>query len=67
MDLVSIKFQVRHWPDIQNYGASTMFERVKPTEQRSTLHRKYGKVVRTAPNVIDVSDPTMIPVIYNLK
>ena len=31
------------------------------------LHRKYGKVVRTAPNVIDVADPAMIPVIYNLK
>jgi hypothetical protein len=31
------------------------------------LHRKYGKIVRTAPNVVDVSDPAMIPVIYNLK
>ncbi|KAG4429800.1 hypothetical protein IFR05_014722, partial [Cadophora sp. M221] len=31
------------------------------------LHRKYGKLVRTAPNVVDVSDPAMIPVIYNIK
>ena len=29
------------------------------------LHRKYGKLVRIAPNVVDVGDPTMIPVIYN--
>jgi hypothetical protein len=25
------------------------------------LHKKYGKLVRTAPNVVDVSDPSMIP------
>ena len=31
------------------------------------LHKKYGKLVRTAPNVVDVSDPSMIPVIYNIK
>jgi hypothetical protein len=31
------------------------------------LHRKYGKLVRTAPNVVDVGDPAMIPVIYNIK
>ncbi|KAH7355128.1 putative cytochrome P450 oxidoreductase [Rhexocercosporidium sp. MPI-PUGE-AT-0058] len=31
------------------------------------LHKKYGKLVRTAPNVVDVSDPAMIPVIYNIK
>jgi hypothetical protein len=31
------------------------------------LHKKYGKLVRTAPNVVDVSDASMIPVIYNIK
>ncbi|KAK0119669.1 hypothetical protein ONS95_011106 [Cadophora gregata] len=31
------------------------------------LHKMYGKLVRTAPNVVDVSDPAMIPVIYNAK
>ncbi|KAL2070498.1 hypothetical protein VTL71DRAFT_13524 [Oculimacula yallundae] len=31
------------------------------------LHKKYGKLVRTSPNVVDVSDPAMIPVIYNVK
>jgi len=31
------------------------------------LHKKYGKLVRTAPKVVDVSDPSMIPVIYNIK
>ena len=31
------------------------------------LHKKYGKLVRIAPNVVDVSDPAMIPVIYNVK
>lgn len=29
------------------------------------LHRKYGKLVRVGPNAISVSDPEMIPVIYN--
>jgi len=29
------------------------------------LHRKYGKLVRIGPQVISVSDPAMIPVIYN--
>ncbi|KAF8853739.1 putative cytochrome P450 pisatin demethylase [Acephala macrosclerotiorum] len=31
------------------------------------LHKKYGKLVRTAPDVVDVADPAMIPVIYNIK
>jgi hypothetical protein len=31
------------------------------------LHEKYGKLVRTGPNVVDISDPSMIPVIYNIK
>jgi hypothetical protein len=31
------------------------------------LHKMHGKLVRIAPNVIDISDPTMIPIIYNLK
>ena len=29
------------------------------------LHREYGKLVRIGPNVVSVSDPAMIPVIYN--
>ena len=31
------------------------------------LHRNHGKLVRTAPNVVDVGDTAMIPVIYNIK
>ncbi len=31
------------------------------------LHKNYGKLVRLAPNVVDVSDPAMIQVIYNVK
>ena len=31
------------------------------------LHRKYGKMVRIAPNKVSISDPAVIPVIYNLK
>ncbi|KUJ19272.1 putative cytochrome P450 pisatin demethylase [Mollisia scopiformis] len=31
------------------------------------LHKKYGKLVRTAPNVIDVSDAAEIPKIYDIK
>ena len=29
------------------------------------LHRKYGPLVRIGPNTISVSDPSMIPIIYN--
>jgi hypothetical protein len=31
------------------------------------LHKKYGKLVRIAPNVISVGDPAEIPKIYNIK
>lgn len=31
------------------------------------MHKAYGKLVRSAPNVVDVGDPAMIPVIYNIK
>ena len=31
------------------------------------LHRKYGKLVRIAPNVVSVGDAMEIPKIYNIK
>lgn len=31
------------------------------------LHRKYGTLVRIAPNHVSISDPSYIPVIYNIK
>lgn len=31
------------------------------------LHKKYGKLVRIAPNVVSISDPAAIPVIYSTK
>lgn len=31
------------------------------------LHRKYGTVVRTAPNVVQISDASFIPIIYSIK
>ena len=31
------------------------------------LHKKYGKLVRIAPNVVSVSDPSEISTIYNIK
>lgn len=30
------------------------------------LHHKYGSIVRVGPNKVDISDPDMIPVIYNI-
>jgi hypothetical protein len=32
-----------------------------------SLHEKYGPMVRTAPNVIDISDPAVIPTIYGIS
>lgn len=31
------------------------------------LHRKHGKMVRIGPNVVSVSEPTVIPMIYDTK
>ncbi|KAF2804541.1 cytochrome P450 [Mytilinidion resinicola] len=31
------------------------------------LHEKYGPIVRTGPNVLDISDPSAIPTIYGIK
>jgi hypothetical protein len=31
------------------------------------LHKRYGRIVRTAPNVIDISDPAAIPTIYGIS
>jgi hypothetical protein len=31
------------------------------------VHKTYGKVVRTGPNHISISDPSMIPVIYGIS
>ncbi|KAK5056768.1 hypothetical protein LTR84_012300 [Exophiala bonariae] len=31
------------------------------------VHRKYGSVVRIGPNHVSISDPSFIPIIYNIK
>jgi hypothetical protein len=31
------------------------------------LHRKYGKAIRVAPNIVLVSDPTVIPALYRFS
>lgn len=30
------------------------------------LHEKYGPIVRTGPNTVDISDPSTLPVIYGI-
>ncbi|KAJ5373922.1 Cytochrome P450 oxidoreductase [Penicillium concentricum] len=39
--------------------------RGRPHEWELDLHRKYGKVVRTGPDLVSVGDPAEINVIYN--
>ncbi|KAJ5788309.1 Cytochrome P450 oxidoreductase [Penicillium paradoxum] len=39
--------------------------RGKPHEWELDLHRKYGKIVRTGPDLVSVGDPAAINVIYN--
>jgi hypothetical protein len=36
-------------------------------EEYKLLHDKYGPIVRTAPNVVDISDPTSIATIYGIS
>lgn len=36
-------------------------------EEYKLLHEKYGPIVRTAPNVVDISDPTSIATIYGIS
>jgi hypothetical protein len=31
------------------------------------LHEKYGPIVRTGPNTVDISDPKAIPIIYGIS
>lgn len=31
------------------------------------LHKKYGPIVRTGPNTVDISDPKALPVIYGIS
>lgn len=35
-------------------------------KQYRELHEKYGSIVRTGPNHVSVSDPSMIPTIYGI-
>ena len=39
----------------------------KAHENYRKLHETYGTIVRTAPNVVDISDPKAIPVIYGIN
>jgi hypothetical protein len=36
-------------------------------EEYRKLHAEYGPIVRTAPNVVDISDPSVISVIYGIN
>lgn len=36
-------------------------------EKYKLLHEKYGPIVRTAPNVVNISDPTSIATIYGIS
>ncbi|KAL1633443.1 hypothetical protein SLS58_011074 [Diplodia intermedia] len=36
-------------------------------EKYRALHARYGPMVRTAPHVVDISDPAAIPTIYGIK
>lgn len=31
------------------------------------LHEKYGPIVRTGPNTVDISDPKALPIIYGIS
>lgn len=31
------------------------------------LHKKYGPIVRTGPNTVDISDPKALPIIYGIS
>jgi hypothetical protein len=31
------------------------------------LHAKYGHIVRTGPNTVDISDPKAVPIIYGIN
>lgn len=31
------------------------------------LHEKYGEIVRTGPNTVDISDPKALPIIYGIS
>ena len=39
----------------------------KAHENYRKLHETYGSIVRTAPNVVDISDPNAIPIIYGIN
>ncbi|GJC78608.1 cytochrome P450 monooxygenase gsfF [Colletotrichum liriopes] len=41
--------------------------RGKAHERYRKLHEKYGPIVRTAPNVVDISDPAAISVVYGIN
>lgn len=38
----------------------------KSPDKYYKLHQKYGAVVRTGPNCVDISDPAAIPIIYGI-
>ncbi|KAH8742675.1 cytochrome P450 [Diaporthe sp. PMI_573] len=45
---------------------SLVFRRHAHAEYRK-LHEKYGPIVRTAPGVVDISDPEALPLIYGIN
>jgi hypothetical protein len=36
-------------------------------EKYRQMHQEYGLIVRSAPNVVDIADPKMIPIIYGIN
>jgi hypothetical protein len=72
---VVVQRRLKHNRDIPGplIGSITSYYRVwllirgvAPTEYAS-LHRKYGKVVKTGPNHVSIADVWCIPIVYDSK
>ncbi|KAF8427288.1 putative cytochrome P450 monooxygenase [Tirmania nivea] len=55
------------WGSITNLYCSLMILTGESQKTEFDFHKKYGPVVRIAPNLLLVSDPKMLPVIYQRK
>ncbi|KAF8456860.1 cytochrome P450 monooxygenase [Kalaharituber pfeilii] len=61
------KFPGPFWASVSNLYCSLMILTGKSQEMEFDYHKKYGPIVRIAPNLLVVSDPRMLPVIYQRK
>ena len=54
------------WAEITGfYRVSRLFTGQAPAVYVE-LHKKYGPIVRTGPNMVSLSDPSAVPVIYGI-